>query len=64
MYAEARRDMRAGRPRDLGQSVSPPRFQAKFHLGFPKSSRAEMSSYSLAVSPAHSPKNEPIVYIL
>ena len=41
-----------------------PRFQAKFHLGFPKSGRVEMSSYSLAASPAHSPKNELIVHIL
>lgn len=49
---------------DLRQSVGPSRFQAKFHLGFPKSGRVEMSSYSLAASPSHSPKNELIVYIL
>lgn len=44
------------------QSVGPSRFHTKFHLGFPKSSIVQMSSYSLSTSPGLSLKNKLIVH--
>lgn len=43
------------------QPAGPSRFHTKFHLGFPKSSKVQMSSYSLATSLALSLKNKLIV---
>lgn len=47
-----------GRPQDLMQSVGSSRFHTRFHLGFPKSSIVQMSSYSLSTSPGLSLKNK------
>lgn len=45
--AQIYRDMRAGRPRSLTQTVGPSRVHASFHLGFPKSSTVAASYYWL-----------------
>lgn len=67
MHARVCLGVQEHRRREAGggrQSVGRSRFHAKFHLGFPKSSKVQMSSYLLAASPAHSPKNELIVCVL
>lgn len=61
MRVRVRLGMQEGSTGGLRRSVGPSRFHARFHLGFPQSSEVGMSSHSLAASPAHSPKNEPIV---